>query len=207
MKKISITLAALALVAFTSCKNDTKKVEDVVEETVEETVEEVVEKVKTKKPEKVLSLRLSPKSDSRVDGKLQFSQTDGVVTMEASITGLTPGTHAIHIHEKADCSSADGKSTGGHWNPTFQPHAAWGAEGGFHLGDIGNFEANEDGQGSVTFSTDLWCIGCGDENKDIVGKAIIVHEGTDDLTSQPSGAAGSRVSCAAIIERVDTVPN
>mgnify|MGYP000910931449 CR=1 FL=1 len=50
------------------------------------------------------------------------------------------------------------------------------------------------------FSTDQWCIGCGDENKDILGKAIIVHQGTDDFTSQPSGAAGARVSCAGIIE-------
>lgn len=27
-----------------------------------------------------------------------------------------------------DCSAADGTSTGGHWNPTFQPHGKWGSE-------------------------------------------------------------------------------
>ena len=32
--------------------------------------------------------------------------------MEAPIYALDPGTHAIHLHEKADCSSSDGKSTG-----------------------------------------------------------------------------------------------
>jgi Cu-Zn family superoxide dismutase len=43
-------------------------------------------------------------------------------------------------------------------------------------------------------------LGCDDANKNIIGKAIIVHQGTDDLISQPSGAAGARVSCAGIIK-------
>jgi len=97
-------------------------------------------------------------------------------------------------------SSADGKSTGGHWNPTAEPHGKWGDAGGFHKGDIGNFLANEDGSAEVSFETDAWCIGCGDPNKDILGKAVIVHQGVDDFTSQPSGAAGARISCTGIIE-------
>ena len=120
--------------------------------------------------------------------------------MVATISGLSEGTHAIHLHEKADCSSDDGKSSGGHWNPTAQPHGKWGATEGFHKGDIGNFEADADGNGSITFTSDQWCIGCGDDTKDILGKAIIVHEGTDDFTSQPSGAAGTRVSCGGVIQ-------
>ncbi|NNF81525.1 MAG: superoxide dismutase family protein, partial [Flavobacteriaceae bacterium] len=31
-------------------------------------------------------------------------------------------------------------------------------------------------------------------------KAIIIHEGSDDFTTQPTGAAGGRVSCGGIIE-------
>ena len=121
--------------------------------------------------------------------------------MVAKISGLKPGVHAIHVHETADSSSDDAKSSGGHWNPTGQPHGKWGTEdGAYHRGDIGNFVADENGEGTVNFHTELWCIGCEDETKNIVGKAIIVHEGEDDLTSQPSGAAGKRVSCAGIIQ-------
>jgi Cu-Zn family superoxide dismutase len=120
--------------------------------------------------------------------------------MVATMTVLSEGSHAIHIHETADCSSADGKSTSGHWNPTAEPHGKWGDATGYHKGDIGNFEVASDGIGQIEFSTDQWYIGCGDENKDILGKAIIVHQGTDDFTSQPSGDAGARVSCAGIIE-------
>ena len=145
-------------------------------------------------------MSLESKSDSKAAGNLVFTQEAGIVTMIAVLNGLTPGEHAIHIHEKADCSSSDGKSSGGHWNPTAQPHGKWGDAEGYHKGDIGNFTADENGHGTLTKITNEWCIGCGDDTKDILGKAIIVHQGIDDFTSQPSGAAGARVSCGGIIE-------
>lgn len=148
----------------------------------------------------VLVLEFEPKSGSNVSGTVVFTQIGDRVYMEAELEGLTPGTHAIHLHEKADCSAEDGTSTGGHWNPTFEPHGAWGDEAGYHRGDIGNFEVGDDGLGSISFDTDLWCIGCEDETKNILGKAVIVHQGADDFVSQPSGAAGARISCAAVIE-------
>lgn len=149
---------------------------------------------------KKLQFALNAKSNSTAQGMVSFMEQNGNVTLEAHINGLTPGTHAIHVHEKADCSSDDGKSTGGHWNPTFSSHGKWGDQAGYHRGDIGNFEADGTGHGMITFSTNEWCLGCADETKNLLGKAIIVHQGTDDLTSQPSGAAGARVSCAGIIE-------
>lgn len=148
----------------------------------------------------VLILEVDPKSNSNVSGTIVFMQINNRVYMEAELEGLTPGTHAIHLHEKADCSAEDGTSTGGHWNPTFAPHGAWGDETGYHKGDIGNFEVGADSLGSISFDTDQWCIGCEDETKNILGKAVIVHQGADDFVSQPSGAAGARISCAAVIE-------
>ena len=194
MKTTYIASAIIAMALFASCKGDTKTVEKKTEEVVKEVKK--VEEVKVKK----LKLALESKSDSKATGSVLFEESDGTVKMIAAIHGLSEGTHAIHIHAKADCSSDDGKSTGGHWNPTAQPHGAWGADTGYHKGDIGNFEADANGNGTIAFDTDQWCIGCGDEKKDIVGKAIIVHQGTDDLTSQPSGAAGKRVSCGGIIK-------
>jgi Cu-Zn family superoxide dismutase len=163
---------------------------------MEEAVEEMQEMVNVE----VIKFSLASKSESTAVGEVEFADEDGTVMMRATLSGLTPGVHAIHIHDKADCSSADGTSTGGHWNPTHTPHGKWGAAEGYHKGDIGNFTAEEDGTAVVTFETEEWCIGCDDDTKNILGKAIIVHQGTDDFTSQPSGAAGSRVSCGGIIE-------
>ena len=172
MKKTYLLLLTLILISLLGCQ------------------EIKVEKIK---------INLNAKSNSKTSGKVSLTERNGVVTLEANIYGLEPGTHAIHLHDKADCSSSDGKSTGGHWNPTFEPHGAWQNDTGFHRGDIGNFEANNQGHGMIKFSTDLWCIGCEDPVKNILGKAVIVHQGADDLTSQHSGAAGARVSCAGII--------
>ncbi|MDC0515310.1 superoxide dismutase family protein [Flavobacteriaceae bacterium] len=152
-----------------------------------------------RKTVKKVQFQLDPKSGSSTQGKVTLTEEDGKVTFEANISGLNEGVHAIHIHQKADCSSDDGKSSGGHWNPTFEDHGAWGSETGFHRGDIGNFDADSSGSGTVVFSTDLWCLDCDDPVKNVMGKAVIVHQGKDDLVSQPSGAAGARISCAGII--------
>ncbi len=193
MKLLRIALLSLILITTYNCKEAKKETNETMDE-MEETVEEVTQEVE------MISFNMEPKSDSGVVGEVSFVSENGMVSMVGTFSGLTPGEHAIHIHQKADCSAADGTSTGGHWNPTAEPHGKWGQEEGFHRGDIGNFTADEDGNAQIEFSTDLWCLGCEDENKNLIGKAVIVHQGVDDFTTQPTGAAGSRVSCTGIIQ-------
>lgn len=174
MKKTAIIIT-IGLITFFACKTNTVSKNEI----------------------KVI---LNAKSESTVTGTATFTEKKGTVTLVAKMSGLTPGEHAIHIHEKADCSSPDGSSAGGHWNPTFKKHGKWGAVE-HHKGDIGNFIADEKGNGTVTFSTNEWCIGCGDETKDILNKSLIIHKGSDDFTSQPTGNAGGRIACAGIIKQ------
>lgn len=147
----------------------------------------------------IVKTTFSAKSGSHVKGKAVFTEKDGQVTLEATLKGLKPGIHGIHIHEKSDCTAADGSSAGGHWNPTFQKHGKLG-NGEAHKGDIGNFTADIDGNATVLFTTSEWCIGCGDPAKDILGKGLIVHQDPDDYVTQPSGNSGARVACSAIIK-------
>jgi Cu-Zn family superoxide dismutase len=197
MKIFKIELALFALMAVVSCKEVKKEASEAKEE-----VEELMDEAKSEmnEDETVIKFMLEPKSESNVKGDVTFTEKNEEVSMVAMLSGLSEGEHAIHIHQTADCSAADGSSTGGHWNPTNEPHGKWGATEGYHKGDIGNFTADAEGNAKVEFSTDEWCIGCDDENKNILGKGVIVHQGVDDYTSQPSGAAGARVSCAGIIE-------
>jgi len=148
---------------------------------------------------KTLNLNFESKSGSNVTGTAVFTEKNGEVTFTAKLTGLKPGVHAIHIHEKSDCSAADATSTGGHWNPTFKKHGKWG-DAEYHKGDIGNFTADAQGNGTITMTTNEWCIGCGDANKDILGKGLIVHDKPDDFVTQPTGNAGARVACTALIQ-------
>jgi Cu-Zn family superoxide dismutase len=61
-----------------------------------------------------------------------------------------------------------------------------------HMGDLGNIEANENGMATLDYVDETVTIG------QILGRGIIIHAGEDDLTSQPTGAAGSRVACGVI---------
>ncbi|TBX67562.1 superoxide dismutase family protein [Flavobacterium silvisoli] len=175
MKKIILGIAALGLLIF-SCKSSNANDNS-----------------------KKLDITFESKSGSNVKGNAVFTEKNGEVTLVAKLTGLKPGIHAIHIHEKADCSAADAASAGGHWNPTFKKHGKWG-DAEHHKGDIGNFTADVDGNATVLFKTDEWCIGCGDATKDILNKGLIVHANADDYTTQPTGNAGGRVACSAIIK-------
>ena len=148
-------------------------------------------------PAKQATAMIDASSDSSVTGMAVFTQNGDQITLMIEIQGASPGLHAVHIHANGDCSASDGKSAGGHWNPTGVAHGKWGA-GEFHLGDIGNITVGEDGTGSITLTTDLWEIGTGSD-VDVVGRGIIVHAGADDFTSQPSGAAGARIGCGAIV--------
>ena len=110
------------------------------------------------------SYQVFPKSGTETQGRAVFTEEKGKVTLDLNVYKLTPGLHAVHIHEKGDCSSTDASSAGGHWNPTTHNHGKWG-HGEHHMGDIGNLNADKDGSARLIFSTDKWCLGCTDETK------------------------------------------
>ena len=66
---------------------------------------------------------LNPTAGNQVAGKVLLSSAGpGKVRVVAEVTGLTPGAHGFHIHEKGDCSAPDGSSAGGHYNPAKAHH-------------------------------------------------------------------------------------
>jgi len=140
---------------------------------------------------------LASLGDSGVDGKVSFAAVPGGVRVEAHVNGLTPGNHGFHIHDVGDCSSADGSSAGGHFNPMAVDHAGPDADTA-HAGDLGNLQANDEGHGMVTMISKRITLGDGTAT-DIMGRAVIVHADPDDMTSQPTGAAGGRVACGVIV--------
>lgn len=202
MKRISLGILFSAALILTGCRDESQTAGDRVEEQTNMTQSDTAAGNQTyenqRQENQELRVEIESKSGSNVSGTANFREQNGEVTMEVQLSGLTEGTHAIHLHENADCSAEDGTSAGGHWNPTFEDHGQWGDEDGYHKGDIGNFEADADGNATINFSTDEWCIGCDDDTKNIIGTAVIVHDGVDDYTSQPSGDAGTRIACGEV---------
>ncbi|WP_298213202.1 superoxide dismutase family protein [Acidovorax sp.] len=140
--------------------------------------------------------QLEPTRGNTTSGTVAFVQTRDGVQVSGEVRGLKPDAeHGFHIHEKGDCSSGDGMSTGGHFNPTGKAHGSHGA-GDHHTGDLPSLKANK--QGVATFSFVSHSISVAGPTTDIVGKGLIVHRDPDDYKTQPTGNAGPRVACAVI---------
>lgn len=123
---------------------------------------------------------------------------DGGVELNVAISELEPGSRAMHIHETGSCVGPDFKSAGGHYNPASVAHGQ--VEDGPHAGDMMNVEVGADGMGRFTVINENVSLRGGERPAlmDSDGSALVIHGGADDYKSQPSGAAGPRVACAAI---------
>lgn len=154
----------------------------------------------------VESYRVSMVNNKGEDiGVIVLNETNAGVLIGVDLRGLKPnGKHAIHIHEKADCTPLESfKNAGGHFNPEHKEHGLNNPKG-HHAGDLPNLEVNEKGRivaqmlnRDVTISK----FSTGDNRASLFdkdGSAIVIHAGADDNKSQPSGAAGRRIACGVI---------
>lgn len=140
--------------------------------------------------------QLSPTKGNITSGLVTFTQSGPKVLVSAEIRGLKPNAeHGFHIHEKGDCSSGDGMSTGGHFNPTTQSHGAHGI-GSHHAGDLPSLVADANGVAKLKFETTSITVDSGVTN--IIGRGLIVHRDPDDYKTQPTGNSGPRLACAVI---------
>jgi Cu-Zn family superoxide dismutase len=139
---------------------------------------------------------LEPRSGSQVAGTAEFADAGGgELKVTIRVANATPGKHGVHLHETGDCAAPDAASAGKHFNPTNMSHG--GPEGGpHHSGDLGNIDVGADGTGTLTLTTKDLTLADGPNG--VVGRAVIVHEKIDDLTSQPAGNSGPRVSCGVV---------
>jgi Cu-Zn family superoxide dismutase len=136
-----------------------------------------------------------PISGSQVHGEVKFTQVVTSVRVNVELAALTPGMHGMHIHETGDCSSADGMSAGGHFNPRSLKHGAPDTTDR-HAGDLGNVIADEYGKATVELILEGLNVTRGAEG--IVGRAVIVHANADDLKTDPAGNSGARLGCGVI---------
>jgi superoxide dismutase, Cu-Zn family len=128
-------------------------------------------------------------------GTLTLDQNGNQVTMKATFTGLKPGPHGIHIHEKGDCGGKAAKNAGAHFNPTKAKHGP-PESGERHAGDFGNLTADK--QGNATFEMTTDSITLGSDANSVMNKAIIIHAKKDNGKTQPSGASGPPIACGVI---------
>jgi Cu-Zn family superoxide dismutase len=139
---------------------------------------------------------LQPTKDNTARGTVSFEQRGNKVRVVANVSGLKPnGEFGFHVHEAGDCSSGDGMSAKGHFNPYGKPHGnPTSAER--HAGDFPSLKSDASGSATATFETDIITVTAGPAS--VVGRGLIVHTDPDDYKTQPAGNAGARSACAVI---------
>lgn len=133
-------------------------------------------------------------------GTAQLRQsTDGFVTVDLTLSSLTPGSHGIHFHAVGLCEGATSFSTaGGHYNPLNKEHGL-ARPAGPHAGDAPNIVVGSDGRATVSFTTDrITLTPSATTLFDTDGSSIVIHAAPDDQVSQPSGNSGGRVACGVV---------
>lgn len=139
---------------------------------------------------------LAPTTGNTATGMVTFVKQGNAVLVSGEVRGLAPNKeHGFHVHDKGDCSSGDGMSTGGHFNPQGKAHGAH-EHSEHHAGDLMSLKA--DASGVARFSYTSTSITVGDGATDVIGHGLIVHRDPDDFKTQPTGNSGPRIACAVI---------
>jgi len=132
-------------------------------------------------------------------GQAKFRAVGGGVEMSATVEHLSPGVHAIHIHDVGKCEAPGFTTAGGHFNPANKKHGMQNPEG-HHAGDMPNLTVNAKGRG--TFKTTIEGVTlAGDGATSLFhagGTAVVIHEKEDDMKTDPAGNAGARIACGMI---------
>jgi len=158
-------------------------------------------------------------SNGTINGQIKFTQpaSGGSVTVTVTVndgSGLSQGSHGFHIHANSDLSNACA-AAGPHFNPYSIVHGAQTNDiNSRHVGDLGNVLVTASGGISLTISDSIISLLPSDP-KSIIGRAVVLHSGVDDLNSPPNktplsnstGNAGSRLACGVILSTLSTENN
>lgn len=140
---------------------------------------------------------------------------EGRVRIKMKVKGdpgskLTPGLHAVHIHEAGDCGGTPPFSAAkGHYDGNIVPGENDGANvtpglenHPYHLGDLQNMEVDANGEGTLyTISSRVSLAPRLTTLFDQDGSAFIIHELPDQYKAQPpvtNAPGGPRIACGVI---------
>ena len=129
-------------------------------------------------------------------GTATLTEVSGGVRLTVDATGLTPGNHAIHVHERGVCTGPDFYSAGLHFNPSVRHHGLLNPLGP-HAGDFPDLEVGADGHAQYNVVNTALKLSGPDALKPDSG-AIVVHAAADDQLSDPSGNSGARIACGVL---------
>ncbi len=143
-----------------------------------------------------------------------YEEYEGRVRIKVKLKGgpdskLTPGLHAIHIHETGNCEpfAAAMGHYDGNVDPQVNPDANISPGLGnhpYHLGDLPNLSVDSDRKGTLYTITSRVTLSDGLNSVfDKDGSALVVHELQDKYLPDPpmkDAPGGTRIACGVIVK-------
>ena len=131
-------------------------------------------------------------------GNLTLTQKADGVQITGALSGLPPGTHAIHIHAAGQCEPPAFTTAGGHFNPDSKQHGMKNPLGA-HAGDLPNFDVAADGTANLSLLASHVTLAEGPNSLfHQGGTSLVIHASADDYMTDPSGNSGARIACGVI---------
>jgi Cu-Zn family superoxide dismutase len=134
-------------------------------------------------------------------GTVTFADSAGGLLITPKLSGLPPGEHGFHIHERGNCGpginegkSAAGFAAGGHYDPGHVKNHLGPFSTAGHRGDLPVLVVDGQGNAAQTITAPHLRVA------EIRGRSIMIHAGGDNYSDSPKplGGGGARIACGII---------
>ena len=134
-------------------------------------------------------------------GTVTFTDTAGGLLITPKLSGLPPGQHGFHVHEKGDCGpgmnqgkQAAGFAAGGHYDPAHTKRHLGPLSTAGHRGDLPVLVVDSRGDATQPVTVPHLKVA------EIRGRSVMIHTGGDSYSDTPAplGGGGARIACGVI---------
>ena len=140
-------------------------------------------------------------TDGTARGSIHVTAAPKGVLLRIEATGMIPGWHGVHFHEKGICGPPKFTDAGAHVHTATPVVHGLLTANAIDAGALPNIFVGQDGNATVELYSTLVTLNRTDGHPALLdsdGSSLVIHANPDDYRTQPIGGSGDRGACAVI---------